>query len=309
MFFVFGSDNYIVQKEISTIAESENSKIINFFINDSYEFIKKNIINFSLFDNKKTFVFNDFLYFSTDESANEFLISRIKNTNHTIIFKYILNEKNSLSIVKDSIIYKSFSDKAKIIHTLEINQKNILDFIKISLKNLKINLKTSEIIELESRLPFNGMIIQSELLKLKSLNLPINSKIIHNFISDYSRHSTWGFINSFVSLDLKNTFGFYRQKILEGQTLSLLIGQINAKLTLSFLIYLEKKLGHSNLEISQKMGISNFQINKAINLYTKISIEKLENMIIKLAKLDTLIKKSQVNDKLAFELYLLDLIK
>ncbi|ATP59882.1 DNA polymerase III subunit delta [Mesomycoplasma dispar] len=308
MFFVFGSDNYIVQKKISSIAKSQNTKIINFFTSDSYEFIRQNITNFSLFDSKKTFVFNDFLYFSVENKANQYLLSKIKNTNHTIIFKYIINEKNTISNAKNSIIYKSFSPISKIIQTSEINQKNIAKFIRISLNNLKVDLKTSEIIELESRLPLNGSIINNEILKLKSLNCPINSEIIQNFVSEYSTHSTWDFINSFVNLDLKNVLKFYRHKMLEGQTLNLLIGQINSKLSLSFFVYLQKKLGLTNQQISQKMKISNFQINKAIDLYHNIGIEKLENLIIKLAKLDTQMKKSQVNQKLAFELYLLGLI-
>lgn len=190
MFFVFGSDNYIVQKKISSIAKSQNTKIINFFTSDSYEFIRQNITNFSLFDSKKTFVFNDFLYFSVENKANQYLLSKIKNTNHTIIFKYIINEKNTISNAKNSIIYKSFSPISKIIQTSEINQKNIAKFIRISLNNLKVDLKTSEIIELESRLPLNGSIINNEILKLKSLNCPINSEIIQNFVSEYSTHST-----------------------------------------------------------------------------------------------------------------------
>lgn len=242
MFFVFGSDNYIVQKKISSIAKSQNTKIINFFTSDSYEFIRKNITNFSLFDSKKTFVFNDFLYFSVENKANQYLLSKIKNTNHTIIFKYIINEKNTISNAKNSIIYKSFSPISKIIQTSEINQKNIAKFIRISLNNLKVDLKTSEIIELESRLPLNGSIINNEILKLKSLNCPINSEIIQNFVSEYSTHSTWDFINSFVNLDLKSVLKFYRHKMLEGQTLNLLIGQINSKLSLSFFVYLQKNL-------------------------------------------------------------------
>ncbi|AJC49818.1 DNA polymerase III subunit delta [Mesomycoplasma flocculare] len=308
MFFVFGSDNYIVQKKISTITKSKNTEVINFFNTDSYEFIKEIITKFSLFENEKTFIFNDFLYFSTESKANQLLISKIKNTKNTIIFKYMLNEKNTLTNIKNSIIYKSFSTISKIIETSEINQENIVEFIKNELNDLKIGLNPSQIIELESRLPFNGLIIHSEILKLQTLNTPINSELIHNLISDYSTHSTWGFINSFVSLDLKNTLRFYRQKLLEGQSLNLLIGQINAKLSLSFFVYLKKKAGLSDLEICNKMGISKLQINKATDLCNKIGIVKLENMIIKLAKLDSQIKKSLVNDKLAFELYILDLI-
>ncbi|MBG0730898.1 DNA polymerase III subunit delta [Mycoplasma sp. 'Moose RK'] len=308
MFFVYGSDVFFVQKKIFTLIENEKADVIQFFPGDNLDLIGDNVANLSLFESKKIFIFNNFLQFSPSAKINKVLIAKIKKTQHLVIFKYIFDENFSKNDLKSSVIYKTFSPFAKLFETTELNSQNVVDFIKKVAMKFKLNLTSADLTKIESQLPLKGQIIYNEISKLSSLNCKINSSIIENFVSDYFVTSPWDFVNSFVNFDLKSTLNFYRQKLLEGVTLSLLIGQINSKLSLSFMVYLYKQIGFSNTVIAQKMSISSFQVNKAVDLYKNIGIQKLQKLIIDLAILDTRIKKSKINDKLGFEVFLLSLV-
>lgn len=310
MFFIIGSDNFLVQEKISRLPEIKNSLLINFFANDSLDFIQENLEGSSLFDEKKVLIFNNFLLFSKNEKLNALLTSKIIKTKHTIIFKYVFDENLTNFALKNSWIYKHFTPQAtKIIEVPQITKQNVGQFIAQMLKKFKVELESTKIFELESLLPLNGSIIYNEIAKLKTLNKPINSAIIAQYISDYSSYSTWGFIESFVDFDLRKVLKFYRQKLLEGHTIGLLLGQINSKLLLSFVVFLHKKAGKKDPYITKNLNISDFQLRKAVELYNKNGIKKIEKLIINLAKLDTEIKTSQINNKIAFELYLLQVLR
>ncbi|MHA0347075.1 DNA polymerase III subunit delta [Mesomycoplasma ovipneumoniae] len=310
MFFIIGSDNFLVQEKIFRLPEIKNSLLINFFVNDSLDFIQENLEGSSLFDEKKVLIFNNFLLFSKNEKLNNLLASKITKTKHTIIFKYVFDENLTNFALKNSWIYKHFaSQAAKIIEVQQITKQNVGKFIAQMVKKFNVELETTKIFELESVLPLNGWIIYNEIAKLKTLNKPINSAIIRQYISDYSSYSTWGFIESFVDFDLTKVLKFYRQKLLEGHTISLLLGQINSKLLLSFIVFLYKKAGKKDSYITKNLNISDFQLKKAVELYNKNGIKKIEKLIINLAKLDTEIKTSQINNKIAFELYLLQVLR
>ncbi|SYV90939.1 DNA polymerase III subunit delta [Mesomycoplasma hyorhinis] len=78
---------------------------------------------------------------------------------------------------------------------------------------------------------------------------------------------------------------------------------------LAFICFLYKEEKYNEFDIQKELQIHIFQVKKAVQFYKKIGITKLQELIKLLAKIDRKIKSNQVNEKDAFEYFLLMSIK
>ncbi|WP_434336956.1 DNA polymerase III subunit delta [Mesomycoplasma conjunctivae] len=311
MFFIYGNDYYLIQEEVRKITSLnfQNNEIYHFFEGDDIDWIVDQISNKSIFDEQKVFILHNFFGFGSDAKKEKIIFEKLSNSPHKIIFSFVLLENNTKSKLLKSNLFKFFGEKINVKEVLGIDNKNKKLFIQNYAQKIDLELSDYDILQLEIKLPAQAGIIVHELKKIKNLGYNVDQNLLDNFVSDYSSHSEWGFINSFMNVEMRSIFKYYNTKILEGTPITLLIGQISNKLQQVFTVYLHRKNKLSDVVIAQKMGINVFQVKNAITFYKKIGMKKLRFMIKKLADLDVKIKKFVIDEKIGFENFILELFK
>lgn len=308
MYYFYGNEEYLIQKKIEEIIKKNPSNNIIKINNDfKLEEIINQIINFSLFEKDKILIFNNPYFLTKEVSENEInsIIKalKIKPNSTKIIFssEKIQNSKNELlSFLKKEANCMEFN---------ELKEKEIIEIAKQKIIDLEASISEIDLFYLLSKLPNKLILIINEIEKLVALDKNISKSNIDYLVQKYNIDTTFSFINSFHNKDANEIFKTYYQKINQGETIQNLINQISNVLELCSRIYSLKKMNFSNQDIEKIMNKHSFVIKKNMEFLDYIGYKKIVLYTNLISEIDQKIKKNEVDEKIAFERFLLEIIK
>ncbi|WP_215741980.1 DNA polymerase III subunit delta [Mesomycoplasma hyorhinis] len=310
MFFVYGTDSYFTKKKVEQIlAKFIDFEVVDVLSTDSFCDIMNTITTRDLFGSNKLFIFHNFLDTKLTNSEEKKIAKKLIDSSSPVIFLYELEEENQEKKIFSSFFYSHFFKSSSVFKTETLSDKTIIKFISKFIEENQGTIDESQLLTLSLKLPLNGSIIEKELNKLLLYDKNITEESIENLLTKYDSDSDWNFINAFTDHDVASTWNFYKEKINQGKKIQFLISQLSSKLMLAFICFLYKEEKYNEFDIQKELQIHIFQVKKAVQFYKKIGITKLQELIKLLAKIDRKIKSNQVNEKDAFEYFLLMSIK
>lgn len=312
LYLLYGTENYLIKKEINKILESNSIDGINVseynLEIDSFKDILEDAETISLFADKKAVIVSNSYIFTgkniKSDNDPELILNYLKNINPDTILIFTTDSEKldeRKKIVKE--IKKVGSVK-------EFNKSNDLtSIIKDMFGDYKIDNNTIRFFI--DRCGSNLDILNQEINKIKTYkdsNLVVTKDDIINLTTKNIDIDIFGFVDTIVNKNKEKALETYDEMLINGEEpikiLVILANQFR-------IIYQAKELykkGYSGNDIAAQIGIHPYRIKLALEKAINYDSKTLLNYISKLADLDYDIKIGNIDASLGLELFILGTI-
>lgn len=266
-----------------------------------------------------------------DEISIDFFIDRLSSLdifgeNYIYILKRVLNKKdistfileninrlkdediviwNDTSLDKRSSLYKKLKDLELINDYPKLTERDFRNWLDkiLSKKEFKLTNDAYEYLLLNSL--NNKWLITSNIKKLELLDKKgIDLKTISKYINIDSNGDIWKFLEYFSSRKRDKAILEMDKLLTIGDNTQYLISMINREIKILYKVLVVKR---ENKDIYKYLKISPFQLKLYINKSRNFKEFELKKLIERLFNIDYMIKKGEIEDKLALTLFLLTL--
>ncbi len=305
MYFIYGTENFLIENEIKKIIKKIGSEPIFFDeTNHKDDYISEiNII--PMFEDGKLIVLKDINELTKKDGTDD-LLQAIKDNKNYVQFIFILNQDKpnpSNPLVKwlmDNAITSKFE---------ELNKKDIFEVVKGLVEDSGATITNKANIMLSAKLPNNLRIINNEISKLLLETKNINEDVVQKSISKYLNDDFFALSNSLINKDAQEIWSSYKEKEDNGEEVTSIISSISSTLLLASKINDFKNKGLSLKEISDILKIHIFRVKRSNELLSNSQSGSINNLLVQLSNLDTNIKMGLIDPKIGLEAFLLNYIK
>ncbi len=313
IYVLFGLENYLIDKEIKKIIN--DNKIDEFSIEkyDLENTLIENIIEsaniHNLFADKKFIIINNSYIFTGNvkKGAPEHNIGILENyieqINEDTILVFVVNSEK---LDERKKIVKKIKEKAKV---LEFNvQDNLNSIVKKFFDGYKIS--TQNINLFIDRVGNNLALLESEAEKLKIYKFEekeITEVDIINSINKNIELDIFNLIDNIILKKKNNAIMVYNEMLKHGEEPIKILIMLSNQFRMMLQIKLMYKKGYSEKDMASILAIHPYRVKLGLEKARKFSDELLINIIDELANIDSKIKRSEVDKKLALELFILKL--
>ena len=307
MYIFYGTDLFLIQKEINKIKEKEKIDDLNIISYDLNVHTIKDIIEdantYSLFGTNKIIIAENALFLTGKGTLPEDI---------SVLEEYINNpNKNTILIL--TVLEEKLDERKKIVKNLKKNSivkecisENEYAFIKNSLDNYSMDDKTIKLFI--QRVGNDFTLLSNELEKLKLYKLD-EKKITEEDVKELTTKN--------ISLDIFEFIDdiLYKRKEKALETLKELLKRNTEPIAVIVMLagqirimYESKELrsrGYTESDIAKLLEIHPFRVKKALEKGYQYTSSTLLYYLEELEKLDVNIKRGNINKDLALELFIL----
>lgn len=309
-YLFYGTETYLINKEISKIKEENN---IDDFSTINYDFDNTNILDIledantvPLFSEKKLIICNNASIFCSQSkkgiSDNEIdkLIDYIEHPNNSTILIFqtdnIDGKRKSVTRMKKNGIVKEFN-----------KTNNVVPIVKEMFQGYKIDNSTINL--LINRVGKNISILKQEIDKLK--NYKYDEKVITDndilmCTEEKIDGDVFNLIDCITARDINKSLSIYNELLKYNESpVKILTLLANYYRTL----YQAKSLinkGHTEKEVATILEANPYYINQVIKKGKNIPIDKTLEYLSKLSDLDYNIKTNRVDQVSGLELFIIE---
>ncbi|ADN69112.1 DNA polymerase III subunit delta [Mycoplasmopsis fermentans] len=315
MNFIYGSEKFFIEQEINKIVKKfPNSAITTFNIenDENVDSLIQFISSGDLFNKKRIIVINDLFYFekklsSNDETNVNNLIKSIDNNSSDELIFVNTNISNKEQINKNfftNFIFNKLQQNNFIeANSIDDNQltKKVVSLVQQKGGTIDA-LATSALLK---KIPNDLYLINLEIDKLINQNKHITENMINVSVIDIYVEDAFGFSNSFETNDFNLIWKKYKEKLIEGVDVTVLIAQTSQLFILANQIYAYKNIGKTLENLASDFKINQYRVKKVSYLLTRLGTLKIRRMIKSLAKLDQDIKEGKTDPTIGFERFLI----
>ncbi len=309
-YLLYGTEKFLIDKEIKNIISKNNIEEINISkydleINNLNE-ILDDANTVSLFSNNKLIIVENAYIFSRTQNKKidnvEILESYLKNSSDTIIIFINNNEKidsvkKIVKLIKEKGVIKEFNPLKNISGTV----KSMFDDYKIS--DSAINL-------LIDRVGNNLELIYQEVEKLKIYKIDdkiITNKDIEDVVVENINIDIFKFVDDIINKNKKDAIKTYKELIKLNEEPIKIVALLASKFRLMYQASKLAKKGYTEEDISSILGVHKYPVHLAIISGYKYNSEILLKYLNDLADLDIGIKTGEKDKELVLELFILSL--
>lgn len=316
---------YLISANSYRLLEDELSKIIknnpytSFDLNAvAIDDVLEEALYFSLFDEKKYIVVKNANIFGsskkkssgeeTKSKKDNKLIKYLEEPNVNTVLIFVINGK----IDGKKNICKIIKDRYKLIQLDDLKPKEIVSRLEKCFKEdgYKIDTNTAYYIVNNSQNNYDLVMNEVDKIKLyygKGCNVKMND--VSNILSHNIEDNNFKFIDTVISKDIKESFKIFDdlmiQKVEPIMLMSMLAKEIRNTLLVKKMIKNKTKK-----EMMSIIGINyDFQIDKLINNSYSFKEKQLEDYLVLLCDLDYKIKRGKISNKLALEMFILNICR
>ena len=311
MYLFYGIEDYLIQKEIDSIKQKNNIEEISIsrydLINTNIEKIIEDCEMNSMFTDKKVIIVNNSYIFTGQskkgqiEQNLEALEKYINNPNIDTLLIFIsdsekLDERKKIvKLIKQKGIVKEFNTTT-----------NINSIVKSFFNDYKIS--DSSITKLINRVGNNLPLLEEEAEKLKLYKddiKEINDEDILKITNKNVDLDIFKLIDNIIMKNKKVAIETYNEMIKYGEEPIKILIMIASQIRLMYQTKLLYKKGYTEKDSASLLGIHPYRVKLATEKGRKYTESDLLMYLDNLADLDSKIKQSNVDKKMAIELFIL----
>ena len=311
IYLFYGIEDYLIQKEIDNIKQKYNIEEISIsrydLINTNIEKIIEDCEMNSMFTDKKVIIVNNSYIFTGQskkgqiEQNLEALEKYINNPNIDTLLIFIsdsekLDERKKIvKLIKQKGIVKEFNTTT-----------NINNIVKSFFNDYKIS--DSSITKLINRVGNNLPLLEEEAEKLKLYKddiKEINDEDILKITNKNVDLDIFKLIDNIIMKNKKVAIETYNEMIKYGEEPIKILIMIASQIRLMYQTKLLYKKGYTEKDSASLLGIHPYRVKLATEKGRKYTESDLLMYLDNLADLDSKIKQSNVDKKMAIELFIL----
>lgn len=311
IYLFYGIEDYLIQKEIDNIKQKNNIEEISIsrydLTNTNIEKIIEDCEMNSMFTDKKVIIVNNSYIFTGQskkgqiEQNLEALEKYINNSNIDTLLIFIsdsekLDERKKIvKLIKQKGIVKEFNTTT-----------NINSIVKSFFNDYKIS--DSSITKLINRVGNNLPLLEEEAGKLKLYKddiKEINDEDILKITNKNVDLDIFKLIDNIIMKNKKVATETYNEMIKYGEEPIKILTMIASQIRLMYQTKLLYKKGYTEKDSASLLGIHPYRVKLATEKGRKYTESDLLMYLDNLADLDSKIKQSNVDKKMAIELFIL----
>lgn len=311
IYLFYGIEDYLIQKEIDNIKQKNNIEEISIsrydLTNTNIEKIIEDCEMNSMFTDKKVIIVNNSYIFTGQskkgqiEQNLEALEKYINNPNIDTLLIFIsdsekLDERKKIvKLIKQKGIVKEFNTTT-----------NINNIVKSFFNDYKIS--DSSITKLINRVGNNLPLLEEEAEKLKLYKddiKEINDEDILKITNKNVDLDIFKLIDNIIMKNKKVAIETYNEMIKYGEEPIKILIMIASQIRLMYQTKLLYKKGYTEKDSASLLGIHPYRVKLATEKGRKYTESDLLMYLDNLADLDSKIKQSNVDKKMAIELFIL----
>lgn len=309
-YILYGENENELEKFIDKLMTEENieNKVIYNYKECNIEDVLEECSYLDLFGSKKMVILNECEFLtakSTLESKSLETYIENPNPNTTLIFKIVtdkLDERKKLvKLLKTKFTIKEFK---------LLDESNMSSYIKKYFENLKFQIDTKSVMEIEDRLKSNPKVIDKELEKLylyKMNEKTITLEDVKRVITKYSENGIFGLVDAVVKNDKQKIFTIYKDLIENKEEPSVIITLLANQFRLLYQANILAETGMDSKAIASKLGEHPYRVTLALRSSHSIEESKMLKILKSLANVDKNIKLGLTEKTKALETFFIEL--
>lgn len=311
-YLIYGLENFLIKKNINKIIDElkvTSDEIINLDMNyDSINDLIMEASTINMFSTKKLIICDNstFLSSSSDKNDNvDELIKYIENAFKDTYILFILREEKIDSRKK---ICKILSKEAKVYVCEKIESYKLNNYVMDYIRDNGYSISSKNVDFLLSKTHYELSNVINEVDKLfiyKDKDKKITEEDIEKVITRNIETNIFELTNAIIKKDRKRIDDIYKDLMLSKEGPIKLIITIANQFRLYLQVKIMRKEGYSEKEIVTTLKEHPYRISLAMN--NNYTIEELKDNLRKLSKLELDIITGKVDEKLGFEMYLLNI--
>lgn len=311
IYLLYGSEKYLIDKEIKNIIEQNKIDTINVNSYDLNIYTLNTIIDdcqtISLFSEKKAIiVYNSYIFTAKKNSIEQ----------DSTIFENYLNNANPDTILILVLYDDKLDERKKILKNLKKNgivrnfdsNTNINTLVKdmflgYQISNNSINL-------LIDRVGKNLAILEQEVSKIKTYKdtaLNITDSDIIMLTHKSFDIDIFALIEAIISKNKKKALNIYNEMLKYNEEPIKIIVMLANQFRIIYQAKEMYKKGYTESDIASTLGIHPYRIKLSLNKAREYSSENLLNHLKKLSDLDIGIKTGNTSKEIGLELFIINL--
>ncbi len=317
-YLIEGTDRYLVQRKIVSlhqeILDKKNIDRITTYdlSNGSIDELLASVNQLSFFDQERIIVVvgADLNLDEKDQKHNEDVERLMTYFEHPVPESSLIFDLGDYPLNTRNANGKKLQKLCRYTKIAPLDTMTFQQMTRQDLKKEKIELSETEIKTLNDRLPLDLANWHSELAKLKNYPGKLDSTTIKQLVIrplfGSEAKDTLYFSNAILSKDLKRTLSYWQDLSQQTKEYYPLIGMIASQLRFLYEVKYLANSGHNNNQITKQLDANPYRVTKTMELVNRYRLNDIEELLVSLANLDLNIKTGVINDKLGFELFLLE---
>lgn len=305
-YLLYGLEEFQINKRIDELIKKyhiEEINCIKYRLDNNLKEIVDDAATISMFSDKKMIIVDDANIFDSKLNNIDYFEKYLNNSNpDTILIFKLIQEK----LDTRRKIYKEFNNKGII---EEFNGKfNAYKYVSELLNGYQITNHTIQL--LLKRVGNNPDILKSEIDKLityKNNDQLITDQDIMDVCSYYVDTNIFAFMDNIINKNKTSALTTYYELLKRGEEPIKIIIMLANNFRLMYQTINLQKMGYTEKDMMKITGKSAYPIKLALQKGYKYTNDILINIIDNLAELDYQMKTSEVDKKLALELFILKL--
>ena len=311
IYLLYGSEKFLIDKEIKNIIEQNNIDTININSYDLNFHTLNTVIDdcqtISLFSEKKAIiVYNSYIFTAKKNSIEQ----------DQTIFEYYLNNINPDTILILVLYEDKLDERKKILKNLRKigvvknfdSNTNINILVKDMFSDYQIS--NNSINLLIDRIGKNLAILEQEVSKIKTYkdnDLNITDSDIIMLTHKSFDIDIFALIEAIVSKNKKTALNIYNEMLKYNEEPIKIIVMLANQFRIIYQAKEMYKKGYTESDIASTLGIHPYRIKLALNKAREYSSENLLSYLKKLSDLDIGIKTGNINKEIGLELFIINL--
>lgn len=322
VYLICSNSYYLLEDELKNILK--DNPYTSFDLNAvELDDVLEEAAYFSLFDDKKYMVVKNASIFGASKrkskeedngdeekvsKKDEKLLQYLNEPNDNTVLIFVYNGKADTK----KKICKLIKDRYRFIQIDDLKPKDIQSRIEKALKNdgYKIDNNTSYYIVTNALNNYDLAMNEIEKIKLYyGKGCTVKYDDVVNIVSKNIEDNNFKFIDTVISRDIKESFKLFDDLMIQKAEPIMLMSML-AKEIRNMLLAKKMLNFKSKKEIMEVLGLRfDFQVDKLINNCYSFKEKQLEEYLVLLSDLDYKIKRGKISNKLALEMFIMNMCK
>lgn len=314
-YILYGEEHYLLEEALKRIVK-EHVPVADDMNTVTYDASRSDLLTvlddartIPFFSDKKIIIVNHATFLSPTDDTGwdcEILDSYLKDPMDSTVLIFV-GEFMKLDARKK--IVKAMQKTCKVLQYSRLDESSKVNYIRNELKSRNIHIDPKGLQELEKRLPADIQTIKNEISKLELYGGDITLDCINDLITRPLEEDVFILVNAVTKQDLKTALHLWNDLCVLNKDAIYLIALLASQFRFLYQVKTLMMQGYSKNEITSELKAHPYRIQVSMQTCSYLELAYILEILAQLATLDQKLKSGQLDKKLGFELFLMQLKK
>lgn len=206
-------------------------------------------------------------------------------------------------------IVKLMQKKCKVLAFPRLDDSGKINYIRQELEERNLHVSKDALQELNRRLPLDIASIRHELEKLELLGDDISLNDVQHLVTRPLEEDVFALVNAVVKKDVTASFHIWKDLQVQNKDAIYLIALLASQFHFLFQVKTLSNQGYTREQITSELKAHPYRVKLSLQTCASLELSYILDILNRLATLDQKLKSGQLDKKMGFEIFLIDLME